>query len=103
MKKHSHIENFERTVLVLKAVQQLPVASTSELSKVALPKLTIRSTQRYLKGLEKAGYIRRHADGFNEARFFLTEKAKQLFGICNDNEISNLSAGNCTVSINDFR
>ena len=80
MKKLSHIENFERIILVLKAVQKLPVASTSELGRVALPDLNIRSTQRYLKGLEKAGYVRRHADGFNESRFFLTEKSKQLFG-----------------------
>lgn len=80
MKKLSHIENFERAVLVLKAVQKLPVASTSELSRVALPDLNIRSTQRYLKGLEKAGYIRRHGDHFNESRFFLTEKSKHLFG-----------------------
>ena len=80
MKKHSHIENFERTVLVLKAVQQLPVASTSELSKVALPDLNIRSTQRYLKSLEKAGYIRRKGVFSDESRFFLTEKSKQLFG-----------------------
>lgn len=80
MKKLSHIENFERTVLVLKAVQKLPVASTSELSRVALPDLNIRSTQRYLKGLEKAGYIRRKGVFSDESRFFLTEKSKQLFG-----------------------
>ena len=81
MKKAAQIENFERIILVLKAVQKLSVASTSELGRVALPDLNIRSTQRYLKGLELSGYIRRHSNGFDEARFFLTEKTEKLFGV----------------------
>ena len=81
MKKAAQIENFERAVHVLKAVQELPVASTSELREMVLPDLSRRTVQRYLKGLELSGYIRRHSNGFDEARFFLTEKTEKLFGV----------------------
>lgn len=74
---------FERVVRVLKTIKTTPIATTSELREKALSDLGLRATQRYLKGLEQAGYIKRKDSGHfaDEARFFLTDKAKQLFGV----------------------
>ena len=77
----NQIATFERVISVLRAIQTTPVASTSELREKALPDISQRSAQRYLKNLERAGYVRRVMGGnCDEARYFLTEKSKQLFG-----------------------
>ena len=79
----NQIAVFERVIAVLQAIQTTPVASTSALREQALSDLSLRSAQRYLKGLEQAGYVSRALDagwGKSDARYFLTEKAKQLFG-----------------------
>ena len=58
------------------------IATVSELCKTALSNLSLRTAQRYLKSLEQAGYIKRKDAGFaDESRFFLTDKAKQLFEV----------------------
>lgn len=78
--KVNQITTFERVISVLRAIQTTPVASTSELREKALPDISQRSVQRYLKNLERAGYVRRVMGGkCDEARYFLTEKSKQLF------------------------
>ena len=78
----NQIAIFERVITVLQAIQTTPVASTSELREQVLPDLSLRSAQRYLKGLERAGYVRRVLGGnCDDARYFLTEKSKQLFGV----------------------
>lgn len=72
----------DRGIGVLLAVKNTPIATVSELRKTALSDLSLRTAQRYLKGLEQAGYIKRKDSGFaDESRFFLTDKAKQLFGV----------------------
>nr|WP_257233002.1 winged helix-turn-helix domain-containing protein [Acinetobacter sp. YH01024] len=68
----------------MQAIQTTPVASTSELREQVLPDLSLRSAQRYLKGLERAGYVSRVLDAGwhrSDARYFLTKKAKQLFEV----------------------
>ncbi len=75
----NQIAIFERVISVLRVIQTTPVASTSELREKALPDISQRSVQRYLKNLERAGYVRRVMGG-GDARYFLTEKSKQLFG-----------------------
>lgn len=77
----NQIATFERVISVLRTIQTTPVASTSELREKALPDISQRSVQRYLKNLERAGYVRRVMGGnCDDARYFLTEKSKQLFG-----------------------
>lgn len=76
----NQIATFERVISVLRAIQTTPVASTSELREKALPDISQRSVQRYLKNLERAGYVRRVMGSGGDARYFLTEKSKQLFG-----------------------
>ena len=79
----NQIAIFERVILVLKMIQNTPVATTSEVQNKALSGMCLRSVQRYLRGLEQSGYIKRKCDsGWNrgESRYFLTDKAKQLFG-----------------------
>jgi len=80
----NQIAVFERVIAVLQAIQTTPVASTSALREQVLSDLSLRSAQRYLKGLEHAGYVRRVLDAGwcrSDARYFLTEKSKQLFGV----------------------
>lgn len=80
----NQIAVFERIIAVLQAIQTTPVASTSALREQVLPDLSLRSVQRYLKGLEQAGYVSRVLDagwGRSDTRYFLTEKSKQLFGV----------------------
>ena len=80
----NQIAIFERVIAVLRVIQTTPVASTSTLREQVLPDLSLRSAQRYLKGLEQAGYVSRVLDAGwhkSDARYFLTEKAKKLFGV----------------------
>lgn len=80
----NQIAVFERVIAVLQAIQATPVASTSALREQVLSDLSLRSAQRYLKGLEHAGYVSRVLDAGwcrSDARYFLTEKSKQLFGV----------------------
>ena len=78
----NQIAVFERVIAVLRAIQTTPVASTSALREQVMPDLSQRTAQRHLKGLERAGYIKRKDSGFaDESRFFLTDKAKQLFEV----------------------
>ena len=80
----NQIAIFERVIAVLRAIQTMPVASTSALREQVMPDLSQRTAQRYLKGLERAGYVSRVLDAGrhkSNARYFLTEKARPLFGV----------------------
>ena len=75
---------FERVVRVLKTIKTTPIATTSVLHEKALSDVCLRSAQRYLKGLEQSGYVKKisgHGWDHYESRFFLTDKAKELFGV----------------------
>lgn len=77
----SQIAVFERAVLVLKTIHETPVASTTEIRNKALSGMGLRTAQRYLKGLEALGLVYSICSGNNDDyRYFLTGKAKQLFG-----------------------
>lgn len=78
---NSQIAIFEKTLFILRVIQETPIASTTEIRDAALKGLSRRTAQRYLKGLEEAGYISRKFSQFHDSRFFLTDKAKQLFGV----------------------
>lgn len=79
----SQIVIFERVIQVLKAIQVTPIATALVVQKEVFQGMSLRTAQRYLYGLEQAGYIKRKESGRfgDEARFFLTDKAKQLFGM----------------------
>lgn len=71
----------ERGIDVLLAIKHTPIATTKVIQLQALPNLTKRSTQRYLKSLEALGLVYSICSGNNDDyRYFLTGKAKQLFG-----------------------
>ena len=62
----NQIAIFERVIHALKAIETTPIATVSELRKTALSDLSLRTAQRYLKGLEQAGYIKRKDSGFTD-------------------------------------
>ncbi|WP_034581924.1 hypothetical protein [Acinetobacter sp. HR7] len=70
-----------RGIDVLLVIRNTPVATSKEIRDQALPYLTLRSTQRYLKTLVQAGLIGAIGGGNDEYRYFLTPKTKQLFGV----------------------
>lgn len=75
----AHIEVFKRFMAVIKAVNTLPVATRSEINKIALPNLSSRSAQRYLTELVDEGYLRYLGNPCSEYRYFLTDKARENF------------------------
>lgn len=79
----SHIAAFERFIAVIKAVATLPVATSKEIRAKALPNLSSRQAQVYLKCLLEKGYIRFVGNPHTEHRYFLTEQSKQLFNVTN--------------------
>lgn len=76
----SFVENFEKALRVLRAVHSLPVATTLEIQEKVLEEVTLRTTQRYLSGLEEAGYLRKISGGKGFDRFFLTDKGRNVVG-----------------------
>jgi predicted HTH transcriptional regulator len=77
----SHIAIFERFAKVIQVVRTTPVATTREVQKHALPDMSRRSVQRYIKELIDAGYIKRHEkkDPMG-TRLYPTEKVNELLG-----------------------
>ena len=47
----NQIAIFERVIHALKAIETTPIATVSELRKTALSDLSLRTAQRYLKGV----------------------------------------------------
>lgn len=79
MTANNPIAIFERVFSVLKTIESTPIATATDVHKEALSHVSHRSAQRYLKSLEDAGYIR-HVGGFGDpARYFLTDKCRELF------------------------
>lgn len=69
-----------RGIDVLLVIKNTPVATSTEIRKQALPYMTLRSVQRYLKTLVQMGLIEYIGGNNDEYRYFLTPKSKQLFG-----------------------
>lgn len=70
-----------RGIDVLLVIKNTGVATSFEIQAQALPYLTIRSVQRYLKSFVDTGLIYSVGGNNEELRYFLTGKAKQLFGV----------------------
>ncbi|MCU4576110.1 hypothetical protein KTJ34_01620 [Acinetobacter courvalinii] len=87
----SHIAAFERFIAVIKAVGTLPVATSKEIRKAAIPNLSNRQTQVYLKNLFDRGYIRFIGNPHTEHRYFLTEQSMQLFNVTKRDVEQNIS------------
>lgn len=66
---------------VLLAIKNTKASTTGEIWKQAMPEASRRTVQRYLTSLREVGfvYLVREEDEL-EYRYFLTGKAKQLFG-----------------------
>ena len=69
-----------RGIDVLLVIKNTGVATSQDVKNQALPKLSLRSVQRYLGGLIEMGLIYKLGEDGVEYRYFLTGKAKQLFG-----------------------
>lgn len=81
MGNKNHAVIFERYILILKCVQETPVCTMASIHK-ELPELTRRTIQRNINILKHAGFIRsKSGTSCHPDRIFLTEKAKQLFGV----------------------
>lgn len=65
---------------VLLAIKNTPVATTTEVQQQVFPGLCRRTVQRYLKSLVDGGLLYTKAKNGEEYRYYLTGKAKQLFG-----------------------
>jgi DNA-binding IclR family transcriptional regulator len=69
-----------RGIDVLLAVKNTPVATASEIQQQVMPNVTKRAVQRYLKNFVQIGLLYTKAKNGEEYRYYLTGKAKQLFG-----------------------
>lgn len=78
----SAIAAFERFAAVIRVTRTTPIAKTRDIQRLALPDMTIRASQRYIKGLIDAGYLRRvgRANDPMGVRLLPTEKVKEVFG-----------------------
>ena len=71
----------DRGINVLLAVKNTPVATASEIQQQVMPDVTKRAVQRYLKNFIEIGLLYAKAEAGKEYRYYLTGKAKQLFGV----------------------
>lgn len=78
---HNKASSLNRGIDVLLVIKNTPIATSSEIRVQALPYMTLRSVQRYLKTLVQMGLIGFIGGKNDEYRYFLTPKSKQLFGI----------------------
>ncbi len=81
MYQHNKAASLNRGIDVLLVIKNTPIATTKEIKDQALPYMTIRSVQRYLKTLVQMGLIVVVGSGNDEYRYLLAPKAKQLFGV----------------------
>lgn len=79
--KRNKASSLNRGIDVLIVIKNTPIATSSIVREQALPYMTLRSVQRYLKTLVEMGLIDFIGGGNDEYRYFLTPKSKQLFGI----------------------
>ena len=74
-------------VNVLLAIKNTGVATASEVQQQVMPLANIRSVQRYLNSMVKAELLYTNHSKLGEAkRYYLTGKAKQLFGVARRGE-----------------
>lgn len=71
----------DRGIDVLLAVKNTPVATASEIQQQVMPDVSKRAVQRYLKNFVQIGLLYTKAKNGEEYRYYLTGKAKQLFGV----------------------
>ena len=71
----------DRGIDVLLAVKNTSVATASEIQQQVMPDMTKRAVQRYLKNLVQIGLLYTKAKSGEEYRYYLSGKAKQLFGV----------------------
>lgn len=72
----------ERGINVLLVIKNTSVATSKEVQVQALPNLSLRSVQRYLKSLIALGLVYVVSGGnSDDYRYYLTGKAKELFGV----------------------
>lgn len=69
-----------RGIDTLLAIKNTPVATTTEIQTQVMPDLSRRAVQRYLKTLADIGLVYIVGSGDREHRYYLSGKAKQLFG-----------------------
>ena len=65
---------------MIKAIRETPIATTTEVQKLALPDMSPRSCQRYVKQLVDAGYVRKVGSKDMGYRLYPTEKVIEIFG-----------------------
>lgn len=70
-----------RGIDTLLAIKHTPVATTTEIQQQVMPDLSRRAVQRYLKALADMGLIYIVGADGQEYRYYLSGKAKQLFGV----------------------
>ena len=70
-----------RGIDTLLAIKNAPVATTTEIQIQVMPDLSRRAVQRYLKTLADIGLVYIVGNGDREYRYYLSGKAKQLFGV----------------------
>ena len=73
----------DRGIDVLLAIKNTKVATSAEIQAQALPNLSKRAVQRYLKSLVVMGLVYTIGNNNSEYRYYLSGKAKQLFGVNN--------------------
>ncbi|ENU99635.1 hypothetical protein [Acinetobacter variabilis] len=71
----------DRGIDVLLAVKNTSVATASEIQQQVMPDVSKRAVQRYLKNFVQIGLLYTKAKNGEEYRYYLTGKAKQLFGV----------------------
>ena len=76
----TNIQVFERFAALIKAIRTTPIATTKEVQKLALPDMSPRSCQRYVKQLIDAGYVRKVGSKDMGYRLYPTEKVIEMFG-----------------------
>ena len=81
MYQHNKAASLNRGIDVLLVIKNTPIATTKEIKDQALPYMTIRSVQRYLKTLVQMGLIVVIGGANDEYRYLLAPKAKLLFSV----------------------
>ena len=66
---------------VLLAIKNTNIATSTEIQAQALPNLSKRAVQRYLRSLVVMGLVYTVGNNNSEYRYYLSGKAKQLFGV----------------------
>ena len=80
-KEYGKAAVLDRGIDVLLVIKNTGVATSAEIQSQALPNLSKRSVQRYLESLVVMGLVYTIGTNNSEYRYYLSGKAKQLFGV----------------------